>query len=130
MPRGEPYGRKKAKLVELEVDGRGGRAGHLMQFLAPLRGGRSGAADDVAARAPTCALPVEESGNGIVQAAMMVAEDDFYRHRGIKIHAVEVRSATCKDPATQHILQEILYLQNKKLKVLYLQEVDVVYYIL
>ena len=48
------------------------------------------------------------SFNEIVRQAVLGGEDHFYVERGVKIHAVEVRSVTCKDGETQRILQEII----------------------
>jgi regulator of protease activity HflC (stomatin/prohibitin superfamily) len=46
--------------------------------------------------------------NTIVRRAILESDDPFYAERGVKLHAVEVRSIVCKDPDTQHILQEII----------------------
>jgi hypothetical protein len=46
--------------------------------------------------------------NGVVRAAVVEADDVFYAERGVELHAVEVRSISCKDPGTQSILQEII----------------------
>jgi regulator of protease activity HflC (stomatin/prohibitin superfamily) len=46
--------------------------------------------------------------NQIVHAAVIRPDDLFYLERGVKLHSVEVRSVTCKDPNTQRILQEII----------------------
>lgn len=48
------------------------------------------------------------SFNQIVHAAVIRPDDLFYVERGVKLHSVEVRSVTCKDPNTQRILQEII----------------------
>jgi regulator of protease activity HflC (stomatin/prohibitin superfamily) len=60
--------------------------------------------------------------NSIVHEAVLEAEDPFYAERGVKIHAVEVRSVSCKDPATQHILQEIIEETTNRLNRLQKQE--------
>jgi len=46
--------------------------------------------------------------NQFVTKAIMNPQDIFYQKRGLIIHEVEVRSVTCKDAATQKILQEII----------------------
>jgi hypothetical protein len=46
--------------------------------------------------------------NQVVRAAVVEADDLFYTERGVILHAVEVRSISCKDPDTQSILQEII----------------------
>jgi hypothetical protein len=46
--------------------------------------------------------------NGVVRAAVVEAEDEFYAERGVVLHAVEVRSISCRDPETQSILQDII----------------------
>lgn len=46
--------------------------------------------------------------NTIVRRAILESDDTFYSERGVKLHAVEVRSIVCKDPDTQRILQEII----------------------
>lgn len=60
--------------------------------------------------------------NEIIRAAVLRAEDDFYAERGTIIHAVEVRSITCKDPDTQRILQEIIQETTNRLNRLQKQE--------
>jgi len=60
--------------------------------------------------------------NTIVQNAIYSNKDGFYKDRGIKIHAVEVRAATCKDPATQQILQEIIQETTNRINQLQKQE--------
>ncbi len=62
--------------------------------------------------------------NSIVQKAVLENGDTFYNDRGVKIHAVEVRSATCKDPATQHILQEIIQETTNRINKIQKQESD------
>jgi regulator of protease activity HflC (stomatin/prohibitin superfamily) len=51
-----------------------------------------------------------EAFNEIVHGAIFDndADTDFYRRRGITLHAVEVRSVTCGDEKTQTVLQEII----------------------
>jgi len=46
--------------------------------------------------------------NEFVLKAVMDPKDEFSSKRGYRIHEVEVRSITCKDPNTQQILQEII----------------------
>jgi hypothetical protein len=46
--------------------------------------------------------------NALVRRAVLDAGDSFYAERGARLNAVEVRSITCKDAATQHILLEII----------------------
>lgn len=46
--------------------------------------------------------------NAIIREAVLEQNDPFYSERGVLLHAVEVRSIKCKDPATQNILQEII----------------------
>lgn len=60
--------------------------------------------------------------NPTVYDAVMNKADDFYAIRGVDIHAVEVRSITCKDPDTQHILQEIIQETTNRLNQLMKQE--------
>lgn len=47
---------------------------------------------------------------------------DFFQARGLTIHAVEVRSVSCKDVATQHILQEIIQETTHRINLLQKQE--------
>jgi regulator of protease activity HflC (stomatin/prohibitin superfamily) len=49
-----------------------------------------------------------EAFNQIVHNAVFEGDGDFYRRRGVTLHAVEVRSVTCGDEKTQHVLQEII----------------------
>ena len=49
-----------------------------------------------------------ESFNTIVHNAVFEGSTDFYLSRGITLHSVEVRSVTCGDEKTQHVLQEII----------------------
>lgn len=60
--------------------------------------------------------------NNIVRQAVIEAKDDFYSDRGMVVHAVEVRSVACKDPDTQHILQEIIQETTNRLNRLQQQE--------
>jgi hypothetical protein len=46
--------------------------------------------------------------NEVIGAAVLGDADPFYAERGVVLHAVEVRSVACKDPATQRTLQEII----------------------
>ncbi len=46
--------------------------------------------------------------NRVVRGAVLESDTVFYTERGVKLHAVEVRSIACKDAATQMILQEII----------------------
>lgn len=46
--------------------------------------------------------------NPVVREAVLEADDTFYTERGVKLHAVEVRSIACKDADTQRVLQEII----------------------
>ncbi len=63
-----------------------------------------------------------ENFNPIVNTAVMDDSDKFYESRGVDIHAVEVRSITCKDADTQHILQEIIQETTNRLNLLQKQE--------
>lgn len=60
--------------------------------------------------------------NPIVRQAVLEADDTFYVERGVKLHAVEVRSISCKDADTQHILQEIIRETTDRLNRLQKQE--------
>jgi regulator of protease activity HflC (stomatin/prohibitin superfamily) len=60
--------------------------------------------------------------NEIVRSAVLRADDNFYSERGVEIRAIEVRSITCKDAATQHILQEIIQETTNRLNRLQKQE--------
>lgn len=60
--------------------------------------------------------------NTIIYKAVIEAEDPFYPERGVKLHAVEVRSVSCKDPETQRILQEIIQETTNRLNRLQKQE--------
>ena len=60
--------------------------------------------------------------NTIIREAVLEAEDRFYAERGVKLHAVEVRSISCKDPGTQHVLQEIIRETTNRLNRLQKQE--------
>jgi hypothetical protein len=60
--------------------------------------------------------------NQVVRTAVIDDTDVFYRDRGVLLHAVEVRSIACKDPATQHILQEIIEETTNRLNRLQKQE--------
>ncbi len=61
--------------------------------------------------------------NAIVHAAVFEESTrDFYTDRGVQVHAVEVRSITCKDEATQRVLQEIIQETTNRLNRLQKQE--------
>jgi hypothetical protein len=60
--------------------------------------------------------------NAIVHDAVLREDDPFYAERGTRIHAIEVRSVTCKDAATQRILQEIIQETTNRLNRLQKQE--------
>jgi regulator of protease activity HflC (stomatin/prohibitin superfamily) len=60
--------------------------------------------------------------NSIVHAAILDVNDPFYADRGVKLHAVEVRSIACRDPETQHILQKIIQETTNRLNRLQKQE--------
>ncbi|MCI0530156.1 MAG: hypothetical protein L0Y56_22160, partial [Nitrospira sp.] len=60
--------------------------------------------------------------NAIVREAVFNRDNSFYAERGVKLHAVEVRSITCKDPDTQRILQEIIQETTNRLNRLQKQE--------
>ena len=60
--------------------------------------------------------------NTIVRDAVLAGDTFFYTERGIKIHAVEVRNVSCKDAATQKILQEIIQETTNRLNRLQKQE--------
>ena len=62
------------------------------------------------------------SFNDIVHRAVIRDDDLFYIERGVKLHSVEVRSVTCKDPNTQRILQEIIQETTNRLNRLQKQE--------
>jgi len=48
------------------------------------------------------------SFNLIIYQAVLESDMTFYTERGVQLNAVEVRSISCKDAATQRILQEII----------------------
>ncbi|MBI3549636.1 MAG: hypothetical protein HY078_11400 [Elusimicrobia bacterium] len=60
--------------------------------------------------------------NGIVRDAVMGRLDAFYAERGVVLHAVEVRSVSCKDAATQNTLAEIIQETTDRLNRLQKQE--------
>ncbi|MEO1665448.1 MAG: SPFH domain-containing protein [Chloroflexota bacterium] len=60
--------------------------------------------------------------NATVEGAVIGTEDPFYDDRGVVLHAVEVRSITCKDPGTQQILNEIIRETTDRLNRLQKQE--------
>ena len=60
--------------------------------------------------------------NHIVHDAVLGQEDDFYTERGVKLHAIEVRSVTCKDAETQRILQDIIQETTNRLNRIQKQE--------
>jgi len=60
--------------------------------------------------------------NSLVRDSVLASEDEFYGHRGVKIHEVEVRSVSCKQPETQQILQEIIQEATDRLNRLQKQE--------
>jgi regulator of protease activity HflC (stomatin/prohibitin superfamily) len=60
--------------------------------------------------------------NAIVHAAVFDTNLVFYTERGVRVHAVEVRSITCKDAATQRVLQEIIQETTNRLNRLQKQE--------
>lgn len=60
--------------------------------------------------------------NPIIGAAVPGSGDAFYDERGVVLHAVEVRSVACKDPATQRVLQEIIQETTNRLNRLQQQE--------
>jgi hypothetical protein len=60
--------------------------------------------------------------NIVARQAVLEAEDMFYAERGVKLHAVEVRSISCKDAETQHVLQEIIRETTNRLNRLQKQE--------
>lgn len=60
--------------------------------------------------------------NAIVRAPILEQDDPFYTERGVRIHAVEVRSIACKDAGTQRILQEIIQETTNRLNRLQKQE--------
>jgi hypothetical protein len=62
------------------------------------------------------------SFNLVIRAAVLQAGDTFYTDRGVRLHAVEVRSITCKDPDTQRILQEIIQETTNRLNRIQQQE--------
>lgn len=60
--------------------------------------------------------------NTVVGQAVLETDDAFYVERGVKLHAVEVRSISCKDAETQHVLQEIIRETTNRLNRLQKQE--------
>lgn len=60
--------------------------------------------------------------NAIIRAAVLGESDGFYTERGVVLHAVEVRAVSCKDPATQRVLQEIIQETTNRLNRLQQQE--------
>lgn len=60
--------------------------------------------------------------NQIVRDAVLREGDNFYEERGARIQAVEVRSITCKDEETQHILLEIIQETTNRLNRLQKQD--------
>lgn len=60
--------------------------------------------------------------NEVIGAAVLGEADPFYSERGVLLHAVEVRSVACKDPATQRTLQEIIQETTNRLNRLQQQE--------
>ncbi len=62
------------------------------------------------------------SFNEIAHDAVLGRDDPFYAERGVRIHAVEVRSIACKDPNTQRILQDIIQETTNRLNRLQKQE--------
>lgn len=62
------------------------------------------------------------SFNPIIGATVPGSGDAFYDERGVVLHAVEVRSLACKDPATQRVLQEIIQETTNRLNRLQQQE--------
>jgi hypothetical protein len=60
--------------------------------------------------------------NEVIGAAVLSDADPFYAERGVMLHAVEVRSVACKDPATQRTLQEIIQETTNRLNRLQQQE--------
>lgn len=63
-----------------------------------------------------------DSFNETVHDAVIDTDDPFYDARGVKLHAVEVRAIACKDPGTQHILNEIIQETTDRLNRLQKQE--------
>lgn len=62
------------------------------------------------------------SFNTIIHQAVLEADSTFYDERGVKLHAVEVRSIACKDQETQRILQEIIQETTNRINLLQKQE--------
>jgi hypothetical protein len=60
--------------------------------------------------------------NTIVRDAVLQGDTSFYTERGVKLHAVEMRNVSCKDAATQRILQEIIQETTNRLNRLQKQE--------
>lgn len=60
--------------------------------------------------------------NEVIGAAVLGDADPFYAERGVVLHAVEVRSVACKDPATQRVLLEIIQETTNRLNRLQQQE--------
>ena len=60
--------------------------------------------------------------NNVIHESVAKTDDRFYEERGVKLHAVEVRSISCKDDATQKVLQEIIQEATNRLSRLQKQE--------
>ncbi|MEZ0369909.1 MAG: SPFH domain-containing protein, partial [Candidatus Sericytochromatia bacterium] len=60
--------------------------------------------------------------NAQIRASVLGESSQFFKQRGLKIHAVEVRSVSCKDTATQQILQEIIQETTHRINLLQKQE--------
>lgn len=60
--------------------------------------------------------------NDIIHMAVFENAGSFYADRGIKLHAVEVRSVHSKDPETQRVLQEIINETTNRINRLQKQE--------
>lgn len=60
--------------------------------------------------------------NQIIHGAIFGDDTDFYAERGVKLHAVEVRSVASKDARTQQVLQEIINETTNRINRLQKQE--------
>lgn len=60
--------------------------------------------------------------NQVIYGAIFADETGFYTERGVKLHAVEVRSVASKDTRTQQVLQEIINETTNRINRLQKQE--------
>ena len=62
------------------------------------------------------------SFNELIRETVLEGDTGFYTERGVKLHAVEVRSVASKDPSTQRVLQEIINETTNRINRLQKQE--------